>query len=87
MPTLRRLPRHGSIKSNAGSLNLPESKIQRGVPTSVKQLEADIRTFIDLHNKNPKPFKWTKSADQIWLPSNASVTKRSRLYVANFRFG
>src|SRR5258708_32201835 len=38
---------------------------QRGVHTSVRQLEADIRTFIDLHNKNPKPFKWTKSADQI----------------------
>ena len=36
--------------------------------TSVRQLEADIRTFIDLHNRNPKPFKWTKSADQI-LPS------------------
>jgi hypothetical protein len=33
--------------------------------TSVKQLEADIRTFIDLHNKKPRPFKWTKSADQI----------------------
>ena len=33
--------------------------------TSVRQLEADIRTFIDLHNTNPKPFKWTKSAGQI----------------------
>jgi transposase len=29
------------------------------------QLEADIRTFIDLHNRSPKPFKWKKSADQI----------------------
>jgi hypothetical protein len=44
---------------------LTRKQIQRGVHTSVKQLEADIRTFIDLHNKNPKPFKWTKSADQI----------------------
>src|SRR3954467_2371166 len=65
---------------------LTRKQIQRGVHTSVRQLEADIRTFIDLHNKNPKPFKWTKSADQIWLPSNASVTKPSRLYVPNFRF-
>jgi hypothetical protein len=32
---------------------------------SVRQLEADIRTFIDRHNENPKPFKWVKSADQI----------------------
>jgi hypothetical protein len=39
--------------------------IQRGVRTSVRQIEADIRAFIDLHNKNPKPFKWSKSADQI----------------------
>jgi hypothetical protein len=65
---------------------LTRKQIQRGVHTSVRQLEADIRTFIDLHNRNPRPFKWTKSADQIWLPSNASATKPSRLYVANFRF-
>jgi hypothetical protein len=32
---------------------------------SVRQLEADIRAFIDRHNQNPRPFKWTKSADQI----------------------
>jgi transposase len=32
-------------------------QIQRGVHTSVRQLKADIRTFIDLHNQNPKPFK------------------------------
>jgi transposase len=44
---------------------LTRKQIQRGVHTSVRQLETDIRTFIDLHNKNPKPFKWTKSADQI----------------------
>ncbi|MCP1904238.1 hypothetical protein ACVIHI_003409 [Bradyrhizobium sp. USDA 4524] len=44
---------------------LTRKQIQRGVHTSVRQLEADIRTFIELHNKNPKPFKWTKSADQI----------------------
>ena len=44
---------------------LTRKQIQRGVHTSVRQLEADIRTFIDRHNKKPKPFKWTKSADQI----------------------
>ncbi|MFP6890747.1 MAG: IS630 family transposase, partial [Nitrospinota bacterium] len=31
----------------------------------VKELEADIMKFIDCHNENPKPFKWTKSADEI----------------------
>jgi hypothetical protein len=44
---------------------LTRKQIQRGVHTSVRQLEAGIRTFIELHNNNPKPFKWTKSADQI----------------------
>jgi hypothetical protein len=62
---LRRLPHRGSIRSSAGSLKLTRKQTQRGVHTSVRQLEADIRTFIDLHNQNPKPFKWTKSADQI----------------------
>lgn len=44
---------------------LTRKKIQRGVHTSTKELEADIRAFIQRHNENPKPFKWTKSADEI----------------------
>lgn len=38
---------------------------KRGVHNSVKQLETDIRTFLEHHNKDPKPFIWTKPADQI----------------------
>ena len=64
---------------------LTRKRIQRGVHTSVRQLETDIRTFIDLHNR-PKPFKWTGRQTRFWLPSNASATKPSRLYAANFRF-
>jgi transposase len=44
---------------------LTRKRLQRGVHTSVRKLEADIRAFIDRHNQNPRPFKWTKSADQI----------------------
>lgn len=44
---------------------LTRKQIQRGVHTSTTQLEADIRSFIDRHNANPKPFRWTKSADDI----------------------
>lgn len=44
---------------------LTRKQLQRGVHRSTAQLEADIRTFIDRHNDNPKPFKWTKSADEI----------------------
>lgn len=44
---------------------LTRKQIQRGVHTSTAQLEADIHTFIDRHNADPKPFRWTKSADEI----------------------
>jgi transposase len=39
--------------------------LQRGVHTSVQALEADIRAWIETWNDNPKPFVWTKTADEI----------------------
>src|SRR5712675_2299920 len=63
---------------------LTRKQIQRGVHTSVRQLEADIRTFIDLHNKTQSPSNGPSPQTRFWLPSNASATKPSRLYVANF---
>jgi transposase/DNA-binding CsgD family transcriptional regulator len=39
--------------------------LQRGVHTSVPALEADIRTWIETWNEDPKPFVWTKTADEI----------------------
>jgi len=45
--------------------DLTEEQIRRGVHRSTAQLEADIRAFIDAHNADPKPFRWTKSADNI----------------------
>ena len=44
---------------------LTRKQIQRGVHTSVSQLEADIAAFIEAHNTDPKPYRWTKSADDI----------------------
>ena len=44
---------------------LTRKQLQHGVHRSTRQLEADIRTFIDSHNHDPRPFKWTKSADDI----------------------
>jgi transposase len=44
---------------------LTRKKIQRGVHRSVRQLEADIKSFIDAHNEDPKPYRWVKSADEI----------------------
>jgi putative transposase len=44
---------------------LTRKQLQRGVHRSTAELEKDIRTFIDCHNLNPKPYRWTKSADDI----------------------
>ena len=44
--------------SNAGSPNSTRKKLRRGVHTSTRQLEADIRSFIERHKwKNPRPYK------------------------------
>jgi transposase len=39
--------------------------IRRGVHTSVQALENDIRDWIATWNDNPRPFTWTKTADEI----------------------
>ncbi|MGY3591859.1 hypothetical protein ACVIGB_008560 [Bradyrhizobium sp. USDA 4341] len=44
---------------------LTDKKIRRGICRSVAALRADIASFIDRHNADPKPFRWTKSADDI----------------------
>ena len=44
---------------------LTRKRLRRGVHTSTKQLETDIRAFIERHNEKPKPYRWTKSADEI----------------------
>jgi transposase len=44
---------------------LTQRAIKRGAHTSISQLERAIRDYIDAHNQEPKPFIWTKSADDI----------------------
>lgn len=44
---------------------LTTKKLRRGTHTSVRQLNADIRTWIQTWNDNPRPYVWTKTADQI----------------------
>jgi transposase len=39
--------------------------LQRGVHPSVQALEADIRAWIQTWNEDPRPFVWTKTADEI----------------------
>ena len=44
---------------------LTERQIKRGSHRNVQDLEDAIRKFIKVHNQQPKPFQWTKTADQI----------------------
>ncbi|WP_339073083.1 IS630 family transposase [Sinorhizobium meliloti] len=44
---------------------LTRKQLQRGVHRSTADLEADIAAFIEVHNENPKPYKWVKSANEI----------------------
>jgi transposase len=44
---------------------LTDQLIRRGVHKSVQALEADIRRWIDTWNEEPRPFTWTKTAEEI----------------------
>jgi len=45
---------------------LTESCIRRGTHRSTRQLQQAIKQYLDHNNANPKPFVWTKSADDIF---------------------
>ena len=55
---------------------LTNKQVRRGVHRSIAELELAIRTFIDAYNVDPKPFVWTKTADQI-LSSIARFAQRT----------
>jgi transposase len=44
---------------------LTEKQIRRGVHRSVAELEACIQNYLAVTNLTPKPFVWTKTADEI----------------------
>jgi len=44
---------------------LTDTQLRRGVHKNLQALERDIRAWITQWNENPKPFIWTKSADEI----------------------
>ena len=44
---------------------LTEKQIKRGAHRSTRALEAAIRQYLAVTNEDPKPFVWTKTADEI----------------------
>lgn len=45
---------------------LTQKQIRRGSYTSVRDLIVKINRYLEIYNHNPKPFAWTKSADEIF---------------------
>lgn len=54
---------------------LTTKKLQRSTHRSVRQLNTDIRAWIQTWNENPRPYVWVKTADQI-LDSIARYCER-----------
>jgi transposase len=45
--------------------DLTNKQLRRGSHRSTAELERAIREYIEIRNRNPKPFVWTKTADEI----------------------
>ena len=45
---------------------LTDKQLRRGAHRSVQALEKDIRAWIENWNDDPRPFTWTKTADEIF---------------------
>jgi transposase/transcriptional regulator with XRE-family HTH domain len=56
---------------------ITDELIRRGSHTSVQTLEADIRAWVTAWNDDPKPFIWTKSAQQILESLGRLITRIS----------
>jgi transposase len=59
---------------------ITNKRIRRGIFRSVKELEAAICEYIDVHNQDPKPFVWARTADEI-LASIARFAQRTHAVV------
>jgi transposase len=44
---------------------LTERQLRRGVHRSTRELETALKRYLAVHNQEPKPFVWTKTADEI----------------------
>ncbi len=44
---------------------LTDQLLRRGTHTSIQALERDVREWIKNWNEDPRPFAWTKTADEI----------------------
>ena len=52
-------------ESTSKGIQITEKALKRGSHTSLPQLRDAILAYVDAHNENRKPFRWTKTADEI----------------------
>ena len=62
---------------------LTTKRIRRGVFTSVGNLEEAIHDYLDHHNADPKPFVWTKTAENILAKERRALEKLQSLSAGN----
>lgn len=60
---------------------LTEHALRRGSHNSCHQLRAAIHEYLDAHNEDPKPFKWTKSADEVLASIARFADRTTRTHV------
>jgi transposase len=55
---------------------LTQRQLRRGIHRSTRELEAALQRYVETYNQDPKPFAWTKTADEI-LEAVARFCKRT----------
>lgn len=54
---------------------LTEQQLRRGTHRSVPALEKAVREYLDNHNDDPKPYRWSKTADEIIDAVNSVLSR------------
>jgi hypothetical protein len=57
-----------------GQVEPTNKQLRRGSHRTVRELERAIQEFLDAHNDQPRPFMWTKTAEEILASMRASRT-------------
>ncbi len=57
---------------------LTDDLLRRSDHRTVQALERDIRAWVSAWNDDPKPFVWTKTAEQIPAPSDDFLNELRR---------
>lgn len=58
---------------------ITQKKIRRGVFRSVEELTEEIYIYLEKYNDDPKPFVWTKTADEILEKLASLYQKKNNL--------